>query len=74
MLRLRTSLLAIVIGSAFFSRSANVRKMIVVTATIEHASNGHINSPPFVKKLVTLCSASGIWAMIGCVITNLEKG
>jgi hypothetical protein len=27
-----------------------------------------------VKKLVTLCSASGIWAMIECVITNLEKG
>ena len=49
-----------------------VRKMIVVTETIEHASNGHMKSPPLTKKLMIVCAVPGATAIIQTAIINLD--
>ena len=51
-------------GITFFSRKAMPRKMIVVTATIEQASSGHIKSPPLMKKLMIVCTVPGASAIM----------
>jgi hypothetical protein len=51
-------------GSTFFRRNAMPRMMMTVTATIEHASSGHMKSPPVEKKVQTDFAMSGICARI----------
>ena len=69
----RSISLSITSGSTFFRRSAMPRRMIVVTATIEHASNGHMNRPPVAKNFQIAPAVSGSCASIGSAVIGSRK-
>ena len=46
------------------------RKIIVVTDTIEQMSNGHMKSPPLMKKLMMVCTVSAAAAMRAMAIIS----
>jgi hypothetical protein len=49
-------------------RKARPRKIIIVTETIEHASNGHMKRPPFEKNPSTVFTVSGVSIVIAATI------
>jgi hypothetical protein len=56
-----------------FRRKARPRKIIIVTETIEHASNGHMNRPPFEKNPSTVFTVSGVSIVIAATIIGSER-
>ncbi len=54
-------------------RKARPRKIIIVTETIEHASNGHMKRPPFEKNPTTVFTVSGVSIVIAARIISFEK-
>ena len=51
-----------------FRRKAMPRKIIIVTETIEHASNGHMKRPPFVRNPNTVFTVCGVSIVIAARI------
>src|SRR6266404_37534 len=68
----RSISLSIVNGSTFFSRKASVRKMIVVSETIEQTRSGHIKMPPLAKNPVMVWKVSDISVRIKLIRINDE--
>jgi hypothetical protein len=56
-----------------FLRKARPRKIIIVTETIEHASNGHMKRPPFAKNPKMLFTVSGVSIVIAATIIGSER-
>jgi hypothetical protein len=60
-------------GKTLLRRKARPRKIIIVTETIEHASNGHMKRPPFAKNPNTVFTVSGVSIVIAAVIIRLDR-
>jgi hypothetical protein len=54
-------------------RKARPRKIIIVTETIEQASNGHMKRPPFAKNPTTVFTVSGVSIVIAARIIGSER-